>query len=82
MKYRFQNIYLDKLIRLCFLVIFISIFIFSCKNENEYKNVNGFLIRVDTINIDVKDFFEPASRIELKNAVVLADNFYCIFEQC
>lgn len=82
MKYKYKNIYLDKLIRLCFLVIFISIFIFSCKNENEYKNVNGFLIRVDTINIDVKDFFEPASRIELKNAVELDDNFYCIFEQC
>ncbi len=82
MNYKSQNIYLDKLKRLCFLVIFISIFIFSCKNENEYKNVNGFLIRVDTIYIDVKDFFEPASRIELTNAVELDDKFYCIFNQC
>ena len=56
-------------------------FLSSCKNENEYKDINGFLIHVDTISIDIKEFFQPASNVIMTHAVELDNKFFCFFNQ-
>ncbi|MCD7898936.1 MAG: hypothetical protein LUH22_03420 [Bacteroides sp.] len=53
----------------------------SCttKTPNGTQNPEGFQITVDTITVHIKDLVNPATRVELTQAVKFNNKYYCIF---